>query len=546
MTLDGFLTVLALVAAIYAVLPPVQRLQASLSWRAQAVVAVPAFAAILAFELLDMRPPSCPAGMGELCSWLTLSDSEPGASRKFAFLIACAWLTAAVIIHRRSRPSLGSIPAFTQLATSQIDDEHYADAMKLLEPHMALLAKASRRKCRRQRLHDWLKDFGPTPENSFARFARRPGEERFNGESWPDWAARPVRALAHIVPSYARAENAASDMLQLLENTRAILDYIVERRPYFALCLLRQGVFGGREFCERYLGRLMDNSGSALFQELATNDVSDGMIGYRLPPRNRLLHFLFADTRIAEELSAWKGVGDYVERLLDGDERPGYWEWLNDSADGFDREHLSDPTYMGMFFFGVMVTSAARQGVDYHMWVYYLAHIAERLEKGYDSSGDAIDRTAEFPIRAARLLYELIQHVKSWVTLYEHLPERSPHRDNPDRERFPGTIPHASACTLGSVLHVVANSQRIDRKVIETLHEVTLRAVRAFHDDGGELSRMRGYLIDALLAGGHRGGGAAYWEKLADLFETADDMLQYEIEDYREELAKRLAGAETA
>lgn len=541
MTLDGFLTILALIAAIYAVLPPVQRLQASLSWRAQLLVAVPACVGILAFELLDLRPPACPSAFSNLCGWITLGDGEPGASRKFAFLIAFVWLLAAAVIHRRSRPSLGSIPGFAEVATAQIDDEHYADAMKLLEPHMALLAKASRRECGRQRLHDWLKDFGPTPANSFARFTRRPGQRRFTGENWPNWAARPVRALSRVTPSYVRAEQAASDILMLLENTPRVLDYIVERRPYFALCLLRQGIFGGRDFCERYLGRLMDNSGSALYQELATNDVSDGMIGYRLPARNRLLHFLFADAQVASNLSAWKGVGNYVERLLDGDERSGYWDWLNGSADNFDRENVTDPTYMGAFFFSVMVSSAAKQGIEDHMWVYYLAHIVERLERGYDSSGDEIDRSSEFPTRAARLLYELTHYVKNWVTLYEHLPKPSPHRSPPGRERFPGTIPHASAYTLGSILYVVASSGRIDRQVVETLHEVILRAIRALHNDGGELAAMRRYLIDALLAGGHKNGGRQYWEKLTLLFETADDMLQYELDDYRQALAERLA-----
>jgi hypothetical protein len=240
-------------------------------------------------------------------------------------------------------------------------------------------------------------------------------------------------------------------------------------------------------------------------------------------------------------LSAWKGVGNYVEHLLDGDERPGYWNLLNDSADNFDREHLTDPTYMGMFFFSVMVTSAAKQGVEDHMWVYYLAHIAQRLERGYDSSGEAIDRTAEFPTRAARLLYELIGHVKSWATLYEHLPISSPHRAVPERKRFPGTIPHAAAYTLGSVLYIIVNTQRIDYHVIVTLHEAILRAIRTLHDDGGELAGMRHYLIQALLAGGHKDSNRQYWERLTHFFDTIDDMLQYEINDYRQALAERLA-----
>ena len=127
----------------------------------------------------------------------------------------------------------------------------------------------------------------------------------------------------------------------------------------------------------------------------------------------------------------------------------------------------------------------------------------------------------------------------------EHLPAESPHRDNPDLERFPGTIPHASAYAQGGFLHVIAYSQRIHRKVIETLHEVTLRAVSALHDDGGELSRMRRYSMLCSQVG-IAVKETPYWENLANLLETADDMLRSEIEDYREALTKRLAWAEDA
>ena len=41
MTIDGLLTVLALFAAIYAVLTPIQRLRLTLSWRPQTLVALP-------------------------------------------------------------------------------------------------------------------------------------------------------------------------------------------------------------------------------------------------------------------------------------------------------------------------------------------------------------------------------------------------------------------------------------------------------------------------------------------------------------------------
>lgn len=539
MTLDGFLTVLALFAAIYAVLSPVQRAQLSLSWRAQSLVAIPAFISILLFELFDIAPPSCPVVLDGYCDWLVLSASDPGLTRKFAFLIALAWLMLAVVIHVRWKPSLGSIPSFTQLAMTLIDEEQYADALKLLEPRMALLAMASRRKCTLQRLHDWLEDFGPTPQNSIAYFTRRPGSRRYCGENWPSWAARPLRALAKVIPAYARAEHAAGDMLQLLMNSPLLLTFIVERRPYFGISLICHNVYGETDFCERYLARLMNNPGSALYQELSINDVSEGLIGYRLPVRNRLLHFLFADARNAERLSVWKPVGDYLLRLLDGSERTDYPGWLHGSPNGFERDRYRDPTFMGIFFFDVMVTAAARQNVDYHMWLYYLPRLAERLEVSYDSSGDGIDRTAEFPIRAARLLYALVQTLKSWVELFERLPEDSVHRVFPERINCVGTIPHAAALALGSVLMTVVNSSRIDPGVIQTLHDTTLRQVRNLHKDS-ELSEMRAFLIEALLDCRHNSADEVYLNRLAVLFEEMDDVLKYEIADYEQALKLRL------
>ncbi|WP_157220476.1 hypothetical protein [Flavisphingomonas formosensis] len=542
MTLDGFLTVLALGAAIYAVLSPVQRLRLSLTWRPQFCLAMPSLAGILAFELFDLQPPSCPPSFGRFCNLLTLGGADPGPARKFAFLIAFAWLIGAIVIHRIAKPTLASVPAFTTVATALIDEEQYGDALKLLEPHVRLLAQASRRKCSRQRLHDWLDDFGPTPENSFKRFLRRSGERRFSGESWPGWAAAPVRFISRWIPDGARSEHAAADILQLIMTSPQLFEYIVARRPYFALSLFRADIFGAPDFLERYLTELMRRQGSALYQEIATNDVCDGMIGYRLPSRNRILHYLFADARVAEELSAWKGVGNYLERLLDGDERPDYWSWLNDRPDWFDRDQMQDPTFVGMFFFSIMVSAAAKQGVGYHMWLYYIPHIAERLERGYNSSGDGIDQTAEFPTRSAHLLYDLFCHLTSWVEFFRHLPAGAEHRKFPDRPGGAATVPHASALSLGTVLFCVVMSDRIDAGVVRTLHDVTIRTIKNLHPDDGEVSQMRAFLIEALLSGGERRPNRRYWTKLATLLDQNDDMIEYEIQDYVVALKAKIDG----
>lgn len=542
MTLDGFLTVLALLAAIYAVLPAEQQLRLGLAWKMQAAVGVVAVGLILALELYEIKPPYCPEQLGAACRWLTLPEGETGSPRKVAFLVAFAWLILAVVIHGRSRPSLGSLPSSTRLAVELLDEEKYGDALALLEPSMELIAKASRRECRRQRFHDWLTTFGPVDRDSFLSFRFRPGERRFSGETWPKWAALPVRKLARFVPTYDRAEAAASDMLQMIFGSSRLLAYVAERRPYAALPLIRQQVYGASDFSERYLARLIATPGSALYHELSTNLVSDGLVTYALPPRNRILHFLFADAERAVQLSAWKGVGDYVKRLLDGDEGPDYRTWLNGDQGWFDEDRFHDPTFMTMIYFDIMVRAAAHQGVAGHMWLYYLDRFAEGLEAGYDSSGEGIDRTAEFPIRAARMLYELTQIVTGWVELFQNLPEDSIHREFPETQEYPGTIPHAAAVALGRVLSIVANSTRIDHDVAVTINTVVMRTIGSFHQDGGRHSRMRAWLIEALLADRNSDGEARYWERLADLFLDTDYMLRDEVADYAEALQKRLDG----
>ena len=540
-TLDGFLTVLALLAAIYAVLSPVQRLRLTLSWRAQFMVAVPACIAVLAFELFDVEPPRCAAALGRVCGFITLGDADPGAPRKFAFLIALAWLVAFVVIQGRARLSLGGIPRFARLATVLLEAGQYDDATRLLEPHLPLLSAASRREARRQRTHDWLRRFGPVDRRSFEYYARPPGPQPFQGETWPLRAAKPVRALAVVVRSHAKEEHAASDLMQALLGSRLLLDFVVTRRPYFGLALAKQDAFGTADFFERYLGRLVADPGGALFQELSTNLTSDGPIGYALPAGNRLLHYLFADVRNAERLSAWKPVGDFVERLLAGAERPGYWSRLNAGAGWFEREQFSDPVYMAMLYFDIMVTSAARQGASSDMWLSYFSNFADGLEARYDSTGAGIDRNAEFPTLAARLLYELMTFLASWIGLYNRAPAESPLRRVPSRHDQGGGIPQSAAISAGHALAVVVNSARVDDGVVRLLHTVAMRALLGLRNDDGARP-MRRFLIDAILDGGYGPPPPGHFLRLRERFEELDHFDQHALDDYRKAIGERMDG----
>ena len=111
-----------------------------------------------------------------------------------------------------------------------------------------------------------------------------------------------------------------------------ILSFLAEQRPYLALPFIGAETYSRGEFLDAFLAHLIAHPGSALYQELEQNQNLDYPIGYHLPPSNRLLHFLFSDADFARKLGVWSPVGDYLQRLLDGMERPGYVAWLNGSA----------------------------------------------------------------------------------------------------------------------------------------------------------------------------------------------------------------------
>ncbi len=172
MTIDGLLTVLALFAAIYAVLTPIQRLRLTLSWRPQTLVALPAFALILALELGSVSPPTCPADPAAWCRWLILDNADPGSAKKLAFIVALIWLAAAVAINRSHRPGLGSVPSIARMAIALIDEERYAEALELVEPNMPLLKQKDEphptaRKSETGAI-DRIELYGPSDRRSFS------------------------------------------------------------------------------------------------------------------------------------------------------------------------------------------------------------------------------------------------------------------------------------------------------------------------------------------------------------------------------------------
>ncbi|QJU60072.1 hypothetical protein HL653_22125 [Sphingomonas sp. AP4-R1] len=524
MTIDGFLTVLTLVAAILALMTPVQRLRISLSGVGQLVLAAVAGLTILWLELWQPVL-HCPASLGRFCDVIALPDD---VARRDAFLIVLAWGALAYALHRLGRPRVASVPALARVALPLLDAGKYEDFLQLVLPQRPLLLTASRRRGRWQALHDWLDLFG-RPPNKWLDFA---GHEPPPGQKYPKRVAAAVRFIARAVPAQRLATQAADDLLHALLTSVPLLDHFVQVRPHDALPLMELGFHSGRDFTDQILTRLIATPGSLLYRELEQNQNLTYPVGYELPERNRILRFLFVDARRAERLQVWSPIGNYVSRLIEGRERTDYHAWLNGPGSGFEEVQWRDPAFCGFFYFDIMVTAGLAQGIEYHMWLPYFRSFIEGLESAYDSDKLGVDREAEFPTRAARLLSMAFDTLIGWVEGFAKVGEDSPHRVFPDRHAYPNSsIPLTASVILADALRTVLLSTSIDDRVAMSLNESVMRMISQLDVEDFE-GRLRAWIIEDVAKGGNHNPGKLYKSRLREAFGRADPMLQYGLDDY--------------
>jgi hypothetical protein len=536
MTPDGFLTFLALMVAVYAVATPVARLRVRLDVRwLQKVVALCAFGLVLYFLSFDAWKRPCPPALGGMCEWITFSADGSFAPAQAAFLVVLVWVPTAWLIHGLSKPSPSSLSVLSTLVDDLLHETRYAELLALVEPHLPLIDKAARRRLPLQRLHDYLaavSGIGDVPRIVIAGLAEERQRDRTRLSAG---FAIVVSRLRFLIPRQSNIEKYAEHILRGIYRTDGLRRFMVGQRPYAAIPLLWLDQFEKRDFSARFFGDLIADEGSVLYQEVRENQWS-GPQGYLFPASNRLLHFLFSDAEVSNHLGVWKPIGDYVRGRLDVGVDPGYVARLNGPDTRFEEECWSDSTYVGIQFFRIMVTAAAYQGISWHMWLYYLPLFLEKLEESYDTSSPLVDVSAEFPNRAARLVYEIVDALGDFVGLATRLPEASPHRDVPEGSDLPnGNISFSAAVALGQCAKTIAMSDRFGERLATYLHECVLRDVSRLPRDG-DLGKLRAFLVDAVVHGGDtfrwRSEKPAYGPRLAHLLEGADHVLWSDGRDY--------------
>jgi hypothetical protein len=542
-TLDGFLSFLALFIAFYAIVSPVTRLRAQLHFVVQVPLALLAVSLVLYFEFFDLVRQPCRLPSAEACAWLVFPADGSFTPQQAAFLVVFVWMILAWSLNVLLKPGPRALVAIGNIVQTLLYERRFAELVDFVRPHLGLIEAVAERRLLGQKAYDWFADTNWMRRQQIRTFKPvEPGaEETKQTETSYDKRIyevfrRRIRCIKYFVPAGHKAQTNAENITRMILRSEEFRKFLVMMRPDALPDFMAIKLHLRFDFSDKALRDLVTDSGSRLYQEIENNQNLADKGGYAIPAENVLLRFLFGDAEVAHKLGAWKPIGDAVINTIRAGTNTGYAAYLNDRADSFDGEQWRDIAFVGTRYFDIMVHEAMRQGVPYHMWLFYLPLFVTELEEIYDTSGQNIDIIAEFPTRNARLIYEAFDVMGNWVRNIRNLDATSTHGAISDKGEFSsGTIPVDAAMALANAMVTVALSDRIGDTFAGYLHDCVLSDISSLSHEGLE-GRMRAVVIRTIVAGGNRHPGARYGERLKTLVAMADHVLRGSVKDYTDAL----------
>ncbi len=538
MTLDGFLSFLALVAAIYALAPAVTRLSMRLKSITALVVAALAFALTTYLLLFDTVGQPCALQSRHVCKVLEFDPPNTISPAEAAFFVVLAWLSVTIWMLTRAKLGASALQGLSRVVAELADEKRYGELLKLIEPQLLLLDRAATRKLFTQRFYDEIQTAHPS------RATHEQIIDLLEGENdTPRWKQLVAKVILPVLPKGERAEIAAQEIFRRVMRSPQVLEYLARFRPDFGIRLMSISARSVHDFSDQFLADLIAHPGSALYEEVKENQNLDRR-GYQLPARNRLLHFLLSDASRAYKLAPYRPIGEHAIAVLRADMHPEYVVFLNGSAEDIEREKWSDPVFVALRFFDIMVHAAMYQGIKWHMWLYYSGHICRALVGIYDSSRSSqIDQFAEWPTRCSYLLYELFSDLTDWIRGAEDLKPGEHHLDVESDEvtHDNGNIPKSAALCLGDCMRTLFLAANVPWKFKKYISDMVFRRISEMRESG-PVAIIRRSAIKSIAAGGVLGPDGGYGAALQRALESVDHFVREDLADLGAEL-KRVYGS---
>jgi hypothetical protein len=535
MSIDGFLGFLGLVVAIYALLSVVSRYRFRLHGFWLWVPTLTALSVVVYLLLFDLVGILCTASW---CHSFTLSQERGLTPNKLAFVVVLLWLSYIALLARHKAVGKGQLPLLSALVDRLVAEKRYPELVDFIEPQINLISRCAARQFPFQKLRDRVRWHG-SPFRPRDPPAKRLSKLERLRQTIAPWCLGALKPILERIPESEAHEEAAQRILLVLHTNDLLVEFVALERPLFALKLMNTGVYDD-EFGDRAFDLMMAHPASQFRREILLNQVSQNCF-FLIDPKNPVIHALFVDARVAEKFEVWRPVGNFPIRLLERDVG-GYRQAISAKKPYENALIHRDPTYTMIRFFDLMVRSAMRDAIKWHMWLFYFDILIEKLLKSMDRKHPDYAPDAEFPNFGYYLIFEIFGAYGDWLRAVECCAEDSPaieiQSTAPNHEN--GSIFKSTILSIGNSLrHLLENDDTPDA-VITYLLGMTMRDYRdlANRKNGGALAQEA--LRNSILNGGYSELKDIQIARLGDCYAEIDPLLQFETKDFADALAVAL------
>jgi hypothetical protein len=466
MSLDSLLAVAGLLVAVFALLPRPRQLDIRL--RLGPLDWTVICAAIALVHYLLFFPLFAGWGLSprlNLVRWgLTPTDMA------YVVLVGAAVFVGLHV--RRVRLTPRTLPRFCKLAQELLWTKNFNDLAILVEQHFdSLLLLAAKHNANQE--HDNLSRgtgiaLASKNVSLFQRIRTR--------------LALVAGSVAGRISSLTisrldQPEARAADFIHGIFTSSEFVDYVAKNRPYLGITVIRKHFPERADFLNMYLRSLLSDSSSILFYEIRNTDEAnqDGL--YKLQKGGRLLTAIFGKPGFAQEQEVYRPAGDFVCERLDVLSFASAQDPYNAPLLDFDEStHWKDPLWVSVRFFDIMVLHALQQGIQWHMWLYYMTHFTDKISKNYKIDLGSERASEEFPNRYSYLLYEMFDAMRRWVLAVKCIDSSQPNVQlkNTTSENENGNIPKSAIIALAQSLKRVLGNTAVPEGFRRYLLEVVI------------------------------------------------------------------------
>ena len=543
MTPDSLIQIIALIVAVYALVPRTRQLEIKMRFGFSLT-----FISILYIlaSILFFYYPYFRSTLPFLPEWTI--DQDLFTPSDVVFFLTLSITVFLWVFDKKSKISIAELTGFQELIDELMRLEQYEEAIYLLKRHWERLTQihegAFFTSKVKQKIKNLLIDkniaIGKDALFFFDGYSRelvvnnklssKYGKiKSFFVLSFRKFIFFLLYGLSNRLRDNSKYSDIVGELFQSTLHNEKLVQKLATTQPYFSLQVLALKKESRRGFLHLFFESLLHNEYSVLYREIRNNQELEGMGKYIIKERNRFLFYLFSDIEKNDMLNIWKPIGDTTASFLRKHKHLEDDPYNKNSYDWED-EIFQSPISISIRYFDIMVSSALHQNIKWHMWLYYFTYFVELISKNINPHS-AVDETDEWPTRYHFFLYDIFNVLKGWIDSGAELVPMGQSNvilRNKDSQHENDNILKSSIIALSQCVKEVVNSDTLSERFKQYLVEDIFRIY--FNLGQKQETKDYAFVLKTLLKDGYGHEGEIYWRKILDYY-SRFDKLSYSFEN---------------